>query len=249
MNEADLLQMQAALDGEMDALSLAAFEQRLAREPDLARAWAEMQALRSRLRAMPTVRAPDALRARVEALAAPAVTPARKFGRWSSLAASVAALGLGLAIGWTTASHGPDIDREVLAGHLRGVISAHPVDVASSDLHTVKPWFAGKLTVAPAVPDLAASGFRLEGGRIDVIAGEPAPTLVYQAGKHLISVTRLPDAAARILALPGRRGIEGHSLLAWRANGVSYVAASDAAPAELDAFETAFSKATTDDPR
>lgn len=241
MNEADRLLMQAALDGEMDAPALASFERRLASEPDLAQAYARLLALRGALRAMPAPRAPADLRARLAELAAAPARPTQR-ANWRALAASLAALGIGLAAGYTSAPR-ENIDREILAGHLRGMISTRPVDVGSSDQHTVKPWFAGKIAVSPATPDLAAHGFVLEGGRIDVIGGEPAPTLVYRAGKHTISVTRLPDAVARRLGANFHAAIDGHALVGWRGGGADYVAASDANAAELAAFADVFRKA------
>ena len=184
-----------------------------------------MQALRGAMRAMPAARAPDFLRAKIEAMATPApplVAPARaRIAGWGSLAATIAALGVGLAIGWTTTPRGPDIDREILDGHLRGMISMHAVDVASSDQHTVKPWFAGKLAVAPVVPDLAAAGFPLVGGRIDVVAGEPAPTLVYRAGGHVVSVVRLPIGVSNRFVASSTREIGGHTLVSWSDDGTA----------------------------
>ena len=256
MNEADRLLMQAALDGEMDAPSLASFEQRLAREPDLSRGYVEMQALRSALRAMPAARAPDELRAKIAAMAAPADTtfspepgppasgrPASpRVANWGAIAATLAALGVGLGVGYRSAPR-PDIGREILAGHVRGMISTHPVDVVSSDQHTVKPWFAGKIAISPQTPDLSAQGFVLEGGRIDMIDGEPSPTLVYRAGKHAISVTRLPDAAARRMAGTFQDMRDGHALVGWSVGGVNYIATSDASAAEVKALAAAFQKA------
>ena len=245
MNESDRLLMHAALDGELDAPSQAAFETRLAQSPDLALAWSGEQALRKALQEMPAMRAPDSLRRQIAAMNAPAIAPAprARLPGWASLAASVAMLGVGLAAGWTAAPRTGGVDQEILAGHLRGMISGHPVDVVSSDQHTVKPWFAGKLAVAPATPDLTAAGFPLEGGRIDVIAGEPAPTLVYRAGKHVVSVTRLPTAVGKHFSAIARHEVEGHTLESWSEKDATYVAISDASPAELDALAAAFRKA------
>jgi anti-sigma factor RsiW len=245
MNGADELLMQAALDGEIDGPGLAAFEQRLGREPELARAYAELQSLRGALRAMPALRASDAFRERMEKLGAPAKPAAplpRLRAKLSAIAASLAALGIGIAAGWSLAPR-ENIDREILSAHLRGMISAHPVDVASSDQHTVKPWFAGKLAVAPVTPDLSSVGFALEGGRIDIVAGEAAPTLVYRAGKHVISVTRLPTAVSQPL-MKARAQMDGHALVSWSVGGVGYVATSDATAAELEAFAAAFRAAS-----
>ena len=250
MTDADRILLHAALDGELDALALDAFERRLSAEPDLAREFNSLKALRSSLRALPAQRAPGEFRARIEALAAAPAAPvasqppatARR-APLMAIAASVAALGIGLVAGARLAptGGGADVERQILAGHLRGMMSSRPVDVVSSDQHTVKPWFAGKLAVAPVVIDLAAEGYPLEGGRIDVIDGEPAATLVYRAGKHVVSVTRLPPAAQGA-AIPAHREIDGHALVRWSDGGATYVAASDAAPAEVEALAAAFRK-------
>jgi anti-sigma factor RsiW len=125
---------------------------------------------------------------------------------------------------------------------VRGLISGQPTDVLSSDQHTVKPWFASRVTMAPQVVDLAAAGFPLIGGRIDVIDNVPLPTLVYQRRQHLISLTEGPSD--RLTVEPGSQRIEGYSLLAWREGAFNYVAVSDAAPSELESFSKAFRQAT-----
>src|SRR6202000_2989297 len=80
-----------------------------------------------------------------------------------------------------------------VAGHVRALAAGTPFDVASSDRHTVKPWFAGKVTFAPQVVDLADKGFPLVGGRVDVIDGRTAATLVFRHDKHIVSLTEALD--------------------------------------------------------
>jgi anti-sigma factor RsiW len=111
------------------------------------------------------------------------------------------------------------------------------VEVASSDRHTVKPWFNGRLPQSPRVVDLTAQGFPLAGGRIDVIGLKPAPTLVYRARLHVISVTALPlkDSEG---AQP--RAINGYNVVAWTDGPLAYWAVSDLAAPELEAFSRAF---------
>jgi anti-sigma factor RsiW len=112
--------------------------------------------------------------------------------------------------------------------------------VASSDRHTVKPWFATRFALAPKVVDLAAQGFPLAGGRIDVIAGAPVPVLIYRHNEHFISLTALP---VQVAPLHQADVIDGYSVEVWRDGGTEYWAISDIDPAELSKFRRAFEAA------
>lgn len=130
---------------------------------------------------------------------------------------------------------------QVLASHLRAQLSGRPEDVASSDRHTVKPWFAGRLDYSPPVVDLAAEGFPLRGGRLDYVGGRPVAALVYQAGNHLVSVLVWPagpEAAAGSgahapgdVAAGSRRGFQ---LRRWTQAGMTWWAVSEVAADRLD---------------
>ena len=122
--------------------------------------------------------------------------------------------------------------------HVRSLMANHLTDVQSSDHHTVKPWFAGKVTFAPYVPELQPQGFPLVGGRVEFVAGRTAAALVYGRGLHTINLFIWPATAADDGDRTATHG--GYSLVHWTARGLSYWAVSDAAPAELDAFEKAF---------
>jgi anti-sigma factor RsiW len=128
----------------------------------------------------------------------------------------------------------------LIADHKRGLLSGQPFDVASSDRHTVKPWFATRFALAPKVVDLAPQGFPLAGGRIDVIAGAPAPVLTYRHNEHFISLTALP---AQTASAPQALVIEGYSVQVWRDGGTDYWAISDIDPAELSKFRQLFEAA------
>jgi anti-sigma factor RsiW len=106
----------------------------------------------------------------------------------------------GAAVTWLYASNAESTSRrqlfadDLLNGHLRALAAASPVDVISEDRHTVKPWFAGKVDVAPSVVDLASEGFPLVGGRIDYVNGQRTPVIVYRRRQHVIDVYWLPEA-------------------------------------------------------
>jgi anti-sigma factor RsiW len=130
---------------------------------------------------------------------------------------------------------------ELIDSHLRSLLASHLTDVASSDQHTVKPWFAGKSDVSPPAVDLAGEGFPLVGGRLDLIAGKPAPALVYRRRQHVINVFVLPASRADLGATLTRRG---YTLRHWDEGDLGLWAVSDAAPSELAEFEHAFRAAT-----
>jgi anti-sigma factor RsiW len=125
----------------------------------------------------------------------------------------------------------------VVASHMRALLAPQPFDVASSDRHTVKPWFNGRIPQSPTVVDLTADGFPLAGGRIDVIGRMPVPTLVYRHDKHLISLTAMRDTA------PANPTIDGYNVVSWRDGAIVYWAVSDIARADLEAFAKAFQSA------
>jgi len=240
---ADALLVHAHVDGELDPANALALERRIAAEPALAAERAKVDALRRALREkLPRETLPPGLRRRVEA--AVGLHRAQMKPSWRALAASVAlALIVGSASTWLALHPSPD-DRlagEIVDGHMRSLMAAQPTDVASSDRHTVKPWFAGRVPQAPRVIDLTQDGFPLIGGRIDVIGGTPVPTLVYRHRQHLISLSALPGAGA-----PAPRAVKGYNLVGWSADGVAYWAVSDLGAGDLEKFARLFRLAPTD---
>jgi anti-sigma factor RsiW len=239
-----MLLLNAYLDGELDAITASQVERRIAAEPAAARKLAGLEALRKALRSdLADDVPPEALRQRIESLGRPARSSTRSFS-WQALAASAligALVAGGGAFGVLDYRQGSQLTDAVVASHIRALMAPQPTDVLSSDRHTVKPWFDGKLAFAPDVIDLAAQGFPLVGGRIDIVDFEPVPTLVYRANKHLISLTAIPGGA-RMIA-PGPRDDRGFRAIAWNAGAVRFVAVSDAAPDEVSAFVQAFKEA------
>ena len=245
----DELSLNAYLDGELASIEAARFEQRLAKEPGLAAEVDARRALRDRLRSYRADDvASDDLRRRI--LASINTAGGRKTGwrarSWSSLAASFLVgtlLGGGLIFGALKDQGQQDVANQMVSAHICALMAPQSLDVASSDRHTVKPWFAGKLAFAPKVVDLSAKGFSLVGGRIDVIGLEPVASLVYSNGKHLISVMEMPNA--RTTAAPIAQYVEqGYQALTWSDGKVTYWVVSDAVAEELNTFVTLFQAAS-----
>jgi anti-sigma factor RsiW len=238
-----LTNLHALLDGELDAAGAAEAERRIAADPALAKEYERMSALMRAVReAAPRDRAPESLRARVAELSG--ATPARRAApSWRVLGGSMAAaVALAFALGRLTGG-GAETDelRAAVYNHMRAQLAAQPTDVASGDRHAVKPWFASKLPLATAVIDLAPLGFPLAGGRIDIVEGAAAPTLVYKRREHLISLTELPFGGGD--GAPRRTTRNGYSVIVWTRGGREFVVVSDLAPGELDAFVAAFREA------
>ncbi len=186
-------------------------------------------------------KAPDALRDRVRAaLREEAREQARpQMWRWGGIAASFVLVAL---VSWNVGRMQPaggDLDpiiRDVAAAHVRSLmIEGHLNDVASTDQHTVKPWFEGKLDFAPVVSDFAAQGFTLIGGRLDYLDGHPAAALTYRHRLHVVNLFEWPAAGAGDRA-PVALARHGYALVHWRRAGIEYWAVSDIASEDLVAF-------------
>lgn len=250
LSKEDELLVNAYLDGELPPLEATRFEQRLSSEPALAAEIESYRLLRAALRSdldddLPSRDLRNRIESRVE-LGRPS-----KGRSWSSLAASFlagAVLAGALTLGALNHQYGDELASEVVSAHIRGLMAPAPADVASSDHHTVKPWFNGKLAFAPVVPDLGSQGYPLLGGRIDVIGLEPAASLVYARGKHLISITEMP-ARQVYPSVDKSRSEHGYLVLSWTDGDVAYFAVSDAAPEELETFVKLFKAATAGAPR
>jgi anti-sigma factor RsiW len=128
--------------------------------------------------------------------------------------------------------------------HVRSLIGTHLTDVISSDQHTVRPWFEGKLDFAPPVEDLSGQGFPLVGGRVEYIGGRAVAALVYERRKHFINLFVWPAAAGNE-EVKGEKPQRGYNIVRWRATGMNYSAVSEIAEDDLRKFAVAFEDATT----
>ncbi len=137
----------------------------------------------------------------------------------------------------------PDmLTQDLLAGHIRALQVDHLSDVISTDQHTVKPWFAGKLDFSPPVHDLAAEGFPLAGGRLDYLQQRPVAVLNYRYRLHVIEVYAWP-AAAKPVAGEALQTRQGYQILGWQQEGMTMWAVSDLNGGDLQRFADLLKKA------
>ena len=170
-----------------------------------------------------------------------------RFGKKYSLPSSLVPLGLAAAMallfgllfvnrtGLFQRFGAPSLVDEVVASHVRSMLAAHLLDVSSSDKHTVKPWFDGRLKFAPPVQDFADHGFRLIGGRLDYLGGREAAALVYQRNKHIINLFIWPSGSAGSSSVRSHSS-NGYNTLNWNRNGFEWWAISDVNADDLQAF-------------
>ncbi|RUP08298.1 anti-sigma factor [Hyphomicrobium sp.] len=248
--EESLLLLNAYLDNELDAASVLEIERRLAADPALKLEHDRLVQLRGVFASqLKTQKASNDFRRRIEAMAEPKFPPvirrislptrARGFA-WREMAAA-AALAAIIAAGGTYTFLRPNSQSNeiaaIVADHQRALLAATPFDVASSDRHTVKPWFDSKLALSPQVIDLSSAGFPLAGGRVEVIDGKPVPVLVYQRRAHIISVVAIPRAGQKDTTEPSLATTnDGYFVIQWRGRDFDYTVVSDLAENELDEF-------------
>jgi anti-sigma factor RsiW len=236
--------LDAYVDAELPAAESAALREHLARCPQCRPEAAALERLRDEIRhAAPSYLAPPGLRAQIRAGLRREASAGPATARWLAYAASLlVAVALGSGGTWLISGERQQtlVADELIDSHLRSLLADHLTDVRSSDKHTVKPWFAGRTDLSPPGVDLAAEGFALVGGRLDLIEGKPVPALVYRAGKHVINVFVLP---ARRGALANSVTRRGYRLRHWTIGDLGYWAVSDASPDEFRKFEAAFRRA------
>ena len=169
--------------------------------------------------------------------APPRVARPRRAWKWAALAPVAAAAALLIVASprlWPPPSEASVRDA-VIAAHVRSLLANHLTDVASSDQHTVKPWFQGKLDYSVSVTDWAAEGYPLVGGRLDYVEDTPAAALVYRRAQHVVNLFVWPSKRAgdEPLQHVSRRGYGAYS---WTKDGMHYWAVSDLNDTELQKF-------------
>ena len=247
LKDSDELQLNAYCDGELDPASTAEFEQRLANDARLKAGYDRLMALRQAIGAIPQADMPahlqQRIRHRLDAERPAKVTMFRRRDwSWQALAAAaVFGAVVSSSVMMTIGSYEgrENIASQVVSGHIRGLLAPQPFDIASSDRHTVKPWFTAHLPESPQVPDLTAQGFALLGGRVDVIGHEPVATILYKHAAHTVSLTTLRPGQS-----VADQTIAGYNVRSWSDGNFTYVAVSDLPGADLAAFERAFSAAS-----
>jgi anti-sigma factor RsiW len=192
--------------------------------------------------------APDVLKARIRAALAqdrtttPIVVPATRtpWGRLVAAGVAIALLSAGATLSFTRRGGASnDVEQQVLSSHIRSLMPGHLTDVASTDLHNVKPWFNGRLDLSPTVPRLDSAGFPLVGGRLDYVAGRSIAAVIYMRRQHIINVFSWP-ASGTSAQQPQLSTEKGYHLVQWRDGAEQFWAVSDLSVPDLELFVSLF---------
>jgi anti-sigma factor RsiW len=232
------------VDGELDLIKCLEIEQHLEACPVCAQSHAGLQVVRAAVQNSSLYfQTPPGLAKRIQSSSrgashadrTPGVSPRRLLAVAASLAL-VSAGGWGLLRALSARSADAFLTQELVASHVRSqMLPSHQFDVESSDAHTVKPWFEGKLDFSPPVKDLVAQGFPLIGGRLDYVHGRAVAALAYQRRKHFINLFIWPSSPDDERA-PTTATRQGFQILQWNRSGLTSCAVSDLNEGELQEF-------------
>jgi len=230
-------------DGELDAAGILELEKHIHDCPDCALAWRNVQGLKKSLKQGALFfTAPKELRRRVKAELRSQVEtkPFWNLGNWNWLtgattSVAIACLALMLTLTLTRPSAEQRLTQEIVSNHVRSLMANHVLDVVSTDQHTVKPWFNGKLDFSPPVKDLKAQEFPLIGGRLDYISGRSVAALVFQHRKHVINLFIWP-VNGKDTKPASLTPIQGYNVIHWSEADMTFWAVSDLNEKELMEF-------------
>lgn len=235
--------MHGYVDGELDLVKSIEIEQHLAACQSCSQMYKGLRSLSAVVRNDAVRFQPPAdLEKRLRAKLRREEKPERKRAlfQWpwllaATLCGAILVVGFSLAGMFTRQSPDDLLAQEVVASHVRSLMADHLTDVPSTDQHTVKPWFDGKLDFSPTVKDLSQQGFVLTGGRLDYIGNRPVAALVYLRRQHPINLFVWPATAAPAMS---ERALErqGFNIIRWSNGGMTYWAVSDLNLAELQQF-------------
>ena len=226
--------LDAYVDGELDADSARSVRDHASGCAACRRRIDDRDLLGRLVRSAPYYPAPERLRATVASRTNRSFY-VRRLATWAAAAVLVLSVGGGIALLQRAAVRGDAIVNDVVDGHVRSLMANHLFDVQSTDQHTVKPWFLGKIDFSPPVVNLASAGFPLVGGRIDYLHGRPVAALVYQRHKHTINVFVSPGGGTGESAT-GARSVRGFHVHHWNREGMSFWAVSDVNDTDLSEF-------------
>jgi anti-sigma factor RsiW len=239
--------LHALIDGELDAGHAREIEKHIAECADCASQLREFQEFR-KVMAPRALRytAPAHLRQRIEGrslVRPPAGASRRSVIKGFALGATASALAAsGLVMMVVRTNEQERVVGDVVSAHLRSLQAQQLTDVVSTDQHTVKPWFNGRLDVSPPVVDLTAQGFTLIGGRLDYIEAKPVAAIVYRRRVHIINLFCAPADGSPNLS-PVMESLHGFNVRYWRTNGINLWAVSDINVEELAEFGAKFQAA------
>lgn len=232
----EFLRTQAWLDGELEGRAASEAERHAETCAECQRLRADFTELSNAIRAHATrYRAPQALREQINASLArrPPALRVSSNSFWYGTASGVGISALAAGLAFFLLVSAPSLVESVTDAHTRALMSGQTIAVVSSNHHTVKPWFAGRVAVSPPVADFAGAGFALAGGRVDEIAGEPSAVEVYRHGKHEIDLFVWAD---RGWSLPGEGIRHGYHTIFWKSGDLDFAAVSDMEEGELKRF-------------
>lgn len=242
MNCPDLLRTQAYLDGELEGAAAVDAERHIEHCSACQAFSADAADLSDALRrGVARHRAPARLRARIDTMLTAETTRRsfawhlrrRSFWLGAASGSALAALAAVVAVLAILPPSADTLTQSVVAAHSRALMRGRTIEIASSNHHRVKPWFAGRVALSPPVADFTTEGFKLEGGRIDRIAGSRAAVVVYRHGDHEIDLFVWPDKGS---SLPDPDTTHGYRSVFWKRGDLDFAAVCDMDAPELHRF-------------